>query len=347
MSGQDLSDILNFVAARASFVLGQLPTATAFAITSNGGTNFASTNSTVTLTGTAPIQVKTIEVNHIPYAVTWSSPTAWTLTVPLFGPTNLLLVQGVDGHGNRPTNALDSITVTNTGSAAPLPVGINEWMADNAPPGGFANPADGLFPDWFELFNPNEAPVNLSGFFLTDDLAVPTRWRIPTNTVIAGRGFLLVWADHQTGQNSGLAGSDLHAAFQLSAGGEAIGLFAPDGVTPQSVVVYGPQMANVSQGLFPDGDTNAVYFMTNFTPRAANTLAVGLAITAISADAQKVTLTWSAIPGRVYRVEYKDRLEAAVWTPWGAQVVAGAGTASAADTMPSLTQRFYRVEVLP
>src|SRR5439155_10757645 len=69
VSGQDLSGILNFVAARASFVLGQLPTATAFAITSNGGTNFALTNSTVTLTGTSPIQVKTIEVNHTLYVV--------------------------------------------------------------------------------------------------------------------------------------------------------------------------------------------------------------------------------------------------------------------------------------
>ncbi|HMJ64130.1 MAG TPA: lamin tail domain-containing protein, partial [Candidatus Binatia bacterium] len=156
---------------------------------------------------------------------------------------------------------------TNNPALAPVPAIVNEWMADNAGPNGFPDPADGLFQDWFELFNPNTNTVDLSGYYLTDNLGQPTKFQIPANTMIAPRGYLLVWADNNTAQNG--LNADLHANFQLSNNGEAIGLFAPDG-TPQSTVTFGQQIQNVSQGRWPDGDTNAMYFMTNFTPRAAN-----------------------------------------------------------------------------
>ena len=98
-------------------------------------------------------------------------------------------------------------------------------MADNKGPGGFPDPADSLFQDWFELYNPNPGPVNLGGFYLTDDLAAPTKFLIPTNTLIAAHSFLLVWADEEAEQNS-LVNGDLHVNFKLHGGGEAIALFA-------------------------------------------------------------------------------------------------------------------------
>jgi hypothetical protein len=342
VAGQDVSDILNHITARVRTVLSQLPTNTTFAITSNGGNDFGTSNSTVTIAGTAPIQVKTIEVNGVPYPVTWTSSTNWTLTVPLGSGTNLVGLQGIDNSGNRMTNALDTITVTNTGPSALQPVIINEWMADNAGPNGLADPADGLFQDWFELFNPNANGFNLSGYYLTDNLSQPTKWRIPPNTVIGARNFLLVWADNEPHQNSGLAGSDLHAGFQLNAGGEAIGLFAPNGVTPQSTVRFGQQVENISQGLFPDGDTNAIFSMT-ITPRAANTLSGPLQITEISFDTSNVRLIWSAIPGRTYRVEYKDDLSAPTWNLLGNPIEAVGSSAFANDTVSQIGHRFYRI----
>ena len=90
--------------------------------------------------------------------------TAWSVTVPLASGTNALAVQGRDRNGAPPGAALDTITITNTGPGAPQPVRINEWMADNAGPAGFADPADGLFQDWIELYNPNTAPVDLTGY---------------------------------------------------------------------------------------------------------------------------------------------------------------------------------------
>jgi len=347
---QNFASVLSYVGARATFVLGQLPTATAFAITNNAGNNFETNTPTATLSGTAPIGVKTIEVNGIPYAVTWSGNSSWSLRVPLFSGSNPLLVQGVDNHGFRLPDAIDAIIVTNTGPLALRPVVINEWMADNRGPGGLPDPGDGLFQDWFELFNPNASPVSLGGFYLTDDLSRPTKWRIPTNTVISAGGFLLVWADGDTTQNAVAGGTDvdLHASFQLSSGGEAIGLYTGDGVTPLSTVTFGPQLQNVSQGRFPDGDTNAVFFMTNYTPRAANTLG-GLGdlriLSAVREDGA-LTLTWNTIPGRAYQVEYKTALDDPVWSPLAPPLYAVSTSAHVLDDSLPRTQRFYRVLLL-
>jgi hypothetical protein len=254
--------------------------------------------------------------------------------------TNLLAFQGVENSGNRPSALRDAITVTNLGAPAPRPVLINEWMADNAGPGGFPQ-AGGTFSDWFELYNPNATPVDLSGYHLTDSLAEPAKWGVPTNTVIGGRGFLLVWADSQTNLNSSDVNGDLHADFQLKNSGEAIGLYAPDG-TLQHAVVFGAQLQNISQGLFPDGATNQFNFMTNWTPRAANTLAGPLHL-GITLNGAEVTLRWSAVPGRVYQVQFKDSLAAPQWTPLGEAVVPAGEIGSATDALPLNSPRFYRV----
>jgi hypothetical protein len=346
--GQNWSGAVNYLVQRANYVRSRMPLTTPFAITTNGGRDFGTANDQVTLAGAAPLTVKAIEVNGVRYPLKWTTLTNWTLSVPLMDYANLLAVQGVDNYGNRLANATDSITVTNTGAPALRPVIINEWMADNAGPGGFADPLDDRFQDWFELHNPNNVPVNLSGYFLTDTLSAPTMCQIPTNTVIAARGFLLVWADDQTNQNGLSPNGDLHVSFQLSRGGDAIGLYAPDGA-PQHSIVFGPQLQNVSQGLFPDGDTTTVHFMTNWTPRAANQIGTPPSphITAIAFPTDgTVSFTVSAIPGRTYRVEYKDELNALVWMPLGDNRVASSPLLTITDTFGGQLQRFYRMVLL-
>lgn len=128
---------------------------------------------------------------------------------------------------------------------------INEWMADND--SVVLDPADDDLEDWFELYNPGDTPVDLGGFYLTDDLNNKTKFLIPgggTYTVPPG-GFLLVWADGEPDQNSS-SSSALHASFSLARGGEALGVFAPDG-TPVDTVTFGEQTTDVSAGRFPDG----------------------------------------------------------------------------------------------
>src|SRR5207247_3165610 len=205
LPAQNFAGHLSFIVQRASFVAGLVNAAmpnVAFAVTNNGGNNFSTTSNVIPLSGTAPLAVKTIEINGVSYPITWISTTGWSLRLPLFNGPNLLTVQGVNRAGLRLTNAVDTIIITNNGPGAPLPVVINEWMADNAGPLGLADAADGLFQDWFELFNPNTNAVNLAGFYLTDNLSLPTKWTIPLGTVIPPLGFLLVWADNQPEQNA-------------------------------------------------------------------------------------------------------------------------------------------------
>jgi hypothetical protein len=349
LPAQDFAGHLAFIIQRASFITGQVNSAVptvAFAITSNGGNNFGTSSNVIGLAGTAPLSVQTIEVNGISYRINWTSTTAWSLGVPLATGTNLLSVQGVDRNGTRLSNAVDTITITNSGSGAPAPVVINEWMADGVGPGGLADPVDGQFQDWFELFNPNIAAVNLSGYFLTDTLSDRTKWVIPTNTIIAPRGFLLVWADEDGAQNGGASG-DLHANFKLGAGGEELGLFAPDG-TPQHALRFGAQSPNVSQGLFPDGNTNGIYFMTNWTPRTANQLGAPLApqLELLLVPSQIATLSFTTIPGHTYGVQYKDSLSDSTWQPLAIRTATGEQL-SVTNDITGRPQRFYRIILVP
>jgi hypothetical protein len=349
LAGENFSARLTYIGQRATFVLSQLPRTNAFAITNNAGNDFATNSETILLTGTAPIQVKTLEVNATVYAPVWTSLTAWRIKVPLRPGANLLTVRGLDDNGHPYTNALDTITVTNTAPTTPplLPVVINEWMADNAGPGGFPDPLDGRFQDWFELFNPNTNAVDLSGFHLTDDLAAPTQWPIPVHTIIPGRGFLLVWADAEVFQNG--LNADLHADFRLDADGDVIGLFAADGVTPQHIIFFGRQTENVSEGLFPDGDTRSLpYPMTQFTPRAANRVerAVLPRITHLAVQADgRISFTIATTVGRIYRIEFKDDLDDPIWLPLREDFPGTGSEVLISDVIGTRPQRFYRVVV--
>jgi hypothetical protein len=349
LPAQPFASHLAFIVQRVGVVNGQVNAAIpniAFAVTSNGGNNFGTNNDIITLTGTAPLAVKEIEINGVRYPISWVSNTGWSLRIPLYNGPNQLAVQGIDRYGTRLTNAADSIIVTNSSAGALLPVVINEWMADNAGPFGFAEPLDGLFQDWFELFNPNTNTVNLAGFYLTDNLGQPAKWPVPLGISIAPGGFLLVWADNEPEQNVAYAtNGQLHAGFQLNADGEAIALYSP-GLVAQHIVTFGRQFENVSGGLFPDGATNAIHFMTNFTPRAANTLADRLRITHLAFENGTVTLTWASIPARSYRIEFKDDLAAPAWTLLGSSAVLAPGfTTTVTDTPAPLTHRFYRVRL--
>ncbi len=346
--GQNWSGAVNYLAQRAAYVRSVLPVSTPFAVSNNGGNSFSTGTNTVLLTGTAPISVRDIEINGIRHGLTWTSLTDWRLTLPLSGNVNVVEVRGVDADGKYLTNAVDSITITNTGVNALQPVVINEWMADGAGPGGLPDPADGLFQDWFELYNPNGSAVNLSGYFLTDSLASPLKWAIPANTVIPARGFLVVWADDESQQSGVGTNGDLHAAFRLGASGEEIGLFAPDG-TRQHAVRFLQQAQNVSEGLYPDGNTNGVYAMPNWTPRQPNQLSAppapqlgGL----VMGTGNTATLSFGTIPGRLYRIEYKNALTDATWLPLMSQRATGTLTTFATD-VSGQTQRFYRIALVP
>jgi hypothetical protein len=170
-----------------------------------------------------------------------------------------------DGTPTRRTRFyIPSPAAPNTNGFPEVPVVINEWMAGNT--STINDPLDGNFSDWFELYNSGSDPVDLSGFTLTDNLSNPTKSLIPDGVVIEPGEYLLVWADSEPQQNG--QGSHLHANFALGLGGEALGLYAPNGF-PIHTLTFGQQTNNISEGFWPDAGANR-YFMPTPTPGAPN-----------------------------------------------------------------------------
>jgi hypothetical protein len=60
-----------------------------------------------------------------------------------------------------------------------------------------------------------------------------------------------------------------------------------------------------------------------------------------------VRLTWSAISGQTYRVQYKPGLGSMVWLNLLPDVTATGPFASKSDPINAQVRRFYRVMVLP
>ncbi len=147
------------------------------------------------------------------------------------------------------------------GTAHP-PLFINEFMAVNSTT---IADAAGEYDDWIELYNPHAAPINLAGYYLTDDLNNLTQYRIPTNSTeqIGASGFVLIWADDQSNQG------DLHTNFALSVLGESIVLVGTDGQTIIDEFTYTSAEADASIGRAGDGDPDWITFI-NPTPNASN-----------------------------------------------------------------------------
>ncbi|MDT8300249.1 MAG: CotH kinase family protein [Sedimentisphaerales bacterium] len=146
-----------------------------------------------------------------------------------------------------------------------IPLVINEFVASNN--SSALDPQD-QYDDWIEIYNFGADAIDLDGMHLTDNLSVPDKWRIHSDTrgatVIPPGGFLVIWADNDT------ADEGLHANFRLSAGGEEIGLFDTDGSTLIDSVVFLDQTTDISYGRFPDA--NDVWrFIAEPTPGEENT----------------------------------------------------------------------------
>ncbi|MCX8108259.1 MAG: lamin tail domain-containing protein, partial [Verrucomicrobiae bacterium] len=123
-------------------------------------------------------------------------------------------------------------------------VRINEFLADNAT--GLRTKA-GDAADWIELFNAGPGPVNIGGWYLTDDATALSKWRVPDGTVIPGNGYLVVFADSCS---LSITNGELHANFSLAKEGEYLALVGPDGTTviDEFAPRYPPQLQDVSYG---------------------------------------------------------------------------------------------------
>ena len=135
---------------------------------------------------------------------------------------------------------------------------INELLASNET--GNRDPEFGEFSDWVELYNTTRGAVDLGGYYVTDDLDEPLKWRIPDGTLIRRAGLLLLWAD---GRDAGL-----HTNFKLSKGGEQLGLYTPEGV-PVDTLSFDAQQDDMSYGRL-ENDPNQWSFFSPPSPGSIN-----------------------------------------------------------------------------
>ena len=184
--------IYSYLNGRRNFIIAQLKLndAPLLTISNNGGADFSATSPTVTLTGNAPFAAATIEVNGIPYPVTWTSPKAFSMVVPLTKATNKLVLMGADRQGQPLTNMATSITVTYAGIIErPFDfVVINEIQYHPSAPRA----------SFIELFNrsPN-TPFDLSNYRL-DGLG----YTFPEGAILPRNGYLVLASDRAAFANA-------------------------------------------------------------------------------------------------------------------------------------------------
>ncbi|MEM6347174.1 MAG: lamin tail domain-containing protein, partial [Bacteroidota bacterium] len=141
---------------------------------------------------------------------------------------------------------------------------INEIMASNT---STITDAQGNYDDWIEIYNAGATPVDLGGYYLTDDPGNPsTFWQLPntgaSSLIVPAGGYLILWADQEPFEGPN------HLNFKLSASGEMVGLYLPN-LTAIDVVPFGAQNSDESYGRTIDG-ANTFTTFTSPTPNGPN-----------------------------------------------------------------------------
>jgi hypothetical protein len=60
-----------------------------------------------------------------------------------------------------------------------------------------------------------------------------------------------------------------------------------------------------------------------------------------------ITLTWSALAGQTYQLQFKTNLNQTSWNSLGSVITATNSSATALDAIGPDPQRFYRVKISP
>jgi len=133
---------------------------------------------------------------------------------------------------------------------------LNEALVVNAT--GLVDEAGEREP-WVELFSTANTARDLSDHFLTDNDALPRRWRFPAGTTLEPGAFLVVFLDGEPFEGSA------HAGFRFTGG--TLSLRAPDESALDTLVVGTPP-ADTSVGRLPNGSSTTASLTP--TPGAAN-----------------------------------------------------------------------------
>ena len=132
---------------------------------------------------------------------------------------------------------------------------INEILASNL---SYASDEYGEYDDIIEIFNPTQIEIDLSGYFLSDDINNLTKWAFPSHEdffILPPDGYLKLWADNEPEQGIN------HLSFSLNSNGESVILTDSNGVTIIDQINFDDQIFNVSFGRDIQNNDSWVYFI--------------------------------------------------------------------------------------
>ena len=142
-------------------------------------------------------------------------------------------------------------------------VWINELLAKNE---AINVDETGEYDDWIELWNYDQAEVDLANHYLTDKRDNLTKWQFPDSAVqIFPDEYMLIWCDED--QEDG----GLHTNFKLSSGGEFLALVHPDGETIIDSISFPSQAEDISYGRILSSDFQYEWDYLSPTPGYSNT----------------------------------------------------------------------------
>lgn len=135
---------------------------------------------------------------------------------------------------------------------------INEFMASN---GDTLEDRKGESPDWIELYNTSDQPVNIKGLCLSDGKKTLDKFVFP-EVIIPANGYLVVFA---SGVEE-VTEEEIHVPFKLSADGERVVLSFGGEIL--DIISFDAQQKDVSYARYDDRTWR---FTALPTPGLANT----------------------------------------------------------------------------
>lgn len=144
---------------------------------------------------------------------------------------------------------------------------INEIMSSN---GDIIQDEDGDYSDWIEIYYSGEKPINLQGYFLSDNPSKLTKWKFP-KAILEPGDHIMVWT---SGKNKIGKNGEIHTNFSINSGGEPIYLVSPSGREVVDMVDEIVIPRNRSYGRERDGG-ELWRFFDKATPQASNDLSQG------------------------------------------------------------------------
>ncbi|MEE0682404.1 MAG: lamin tail domain-containing protein [Candidatus Gastranaerophilaceae bacterium] len=181
---------------------------------------------------------------------------------------------------------------------------INEFMASNASTIADYN---GNYSDWIELFNSTDKEIDLSGFYVSDDLGNRMKAQLPDGTVIQAGGYLLIFCSGEEGR---MENGEVHVPFGLRAYEEDVALSDQGGSLIDSYS-YSKQDTDVSMARIPDG-TGEFSASRQPTPGMQNSES-SYALLQSANSAATGDLYISEMMGANYSVKVSDRSDYPDW----------------------------------